>query len=465
MADQPHVVVIGGGFGGLNVVKAMRGASLPITLIDRHNYHLFRPLLYQVAMAGLSPAEIASPLRVIFHRDKQVRTLLAEVTDLNTAEHQVILANGQTVPYDFLVVATGSAYDYFGHNDWLPNAPSLETVESALEIRRRLLCAYEAAELESNSAKRQAQLTFVVVGGGPTGVELAGAIGELARYTLTANFRTIDPADTQVILVESLDRLLSTFPADLATKAEQQLNALGVTVLTSSKVTEIAADHVTVETPTGTRIIPCCTTLWAAGVKASALAQVLHKRTGVELTRRGQVKILPDLTLPNHPEIFVIGDMSYLEQDGKPLPGLAPVAIQQGKHVARQIYRQIHTKPLLPFRYRDRGIMATIGRAAAVADVRGIHMSGLIAWLAWLVIHVINLIGFRNRIEVMSTWIWNYLTYARTVRLIIGQSATAAQPPPAPSGPAKAFRTQPVVVNGENGKHHERSQQAQGRST
>jgi NADH dehydrogenase len=338
-------------------------------------------------------------------------------------------------------------------------------VESALEIRRRLLSAYEAAELESDPAQQQAWMTFIIVGGGPTGVELAGAIGELARYTFKDNFRVIDPAKTQVILVESLDRILAAFPADLSAKAQEELGALGVTVLTSSKVTEIAADHVTVQTSEGVRVIPSCTTLWAAGVKASALGQVLHDRTGVELTRRGNVKILPDLTLPNYPEIFVIGDLTYLEQDGKPLPGLAPVAIQQGKHVAKQIHRQLQNKPMLPFHYRDRGIMATIGRAAAVADLYGVHLNGFIAWLAWLVVHIINLIGFRNRLEVLSEWVWNYLSYARTVRLIIRQEPPGAQPPPVTTAPAKQFQAQPRGSNGENGKDHERSQQAQGRAT
>jgi NADH dehydrogenase len=430
MSNQPHIIVVGGGFGGLNVVKALQDAPVQITLVDRHNYHLFRPLLYQVAMAGLSPADIASPLRVIFKRNKNVRTILADVTDIDTEQRQVILATGEQLAYDKLVVATGAVYDYFGNDAWGKYAPSLETVESALEIRRRVLAAYEAAELDPDPIQRQAWMTFVIIGGGPTGVELAGAIGEMANRTLHENFRNIDPANTKILLVEALDRLLVSFPTDLSDKARQALEKLGVTVRTNTKVTEIADTHITVQTGDRIEQIPCHTIMWAAGVKANALGQVLHQRAGVDIDRKGRIKVLPNLTLPNHPEIFAIGDITYFEQDGKPLAGLAPVAIQQGQHAAKQILRQLNGQPIQPFRYWDKGIMATIGRAAAVADIKHIHLSGYIAWLAWLFIHIIQLIGFRNRLSVLSQWVWNYFTYSRSVRLIVGRNAdvVASQP-------------------------------------
>ncbi|CAN5513305.1 NAD(P)/FAD-dependent oxidoreductase [soil metagenome] len=425
MSNQPHIVIIGGGFGGLNVVKALQGAPVQITLVDRHNYHLFRPLLYQVAMAGLSPADIASPLRVIFKQHKNVRTILGDVTDLDAEQHQVILATGERLTYDILVVATGAVYDYFGHTEWAKHAPSLETVESALEIRRRLLSAYEAAELELDPAQRQAWMTFVIIGGGPTGVELAGAIGEMANYTLRQNFRHIDPADTKILLVEALDRLLIAFPKDLSNKAHQSLEKLGVTVRTNTKVIEIADQRIKVQTGDNVETIASHTIMWAAGVKANALGQVLQQRTGAEIDRKGRVKVLPTLTLPNHPEIFAIGDITYFEQDGQPLAGLAPVAIQHVQHAAKQIVRQLNGQPLQPFRYWDKGIMATIGRASAVANIQKLHLSGYIAWLAWLFIHVIQLIGFRNRLSVLSQWMWNYFSYTRTVRLIVGRNEDA----------------------------------------
>ncbi len=425
LAKQPHIIVIGGGFGGLNVVKALQDAPVQITLIDRHNYHLFRPLLYQVAMAGLSPADIAAPLRVIFKRHQNVRTILADVTDIDAEQRQVILASGERLAYDLLVVATGAVYDYFGHASWAHHAPSLETIESALEIRRRVLSAYEAAELEPEPAARQSWMTFVIIGGGPTGVELAGAIGEMANRTLHENFRQIDPADTKILLIEALDRLLIAFPSDLSDKAHQALEKLGVTVRTNTKVIEIAEQHITVQTGDQLEKIAAHTMMWAAGVKANALGQVLQQRAGADLDRKGRVKVLPNLTLPNHPEIFAIGDLTYFEQDSQPLAGLAPVAIQQGQHVAKQILRHLSGQPLQQFRYWDKGIMATIGRASAVANIKNIHLSGYIAWLAWLFIHVIQLIGFRNRLSVLSQWVWNYFTYARSVRLIVDRRADA----------------------------------------
>ena len=437
MTNQPHIVVIGGGFGGMNVVKTLRAHPVQITLVDRHNYHLFKPLLYQVAMAGLSPGDIAFPLRAIFRANKNVRTILAEVIDLDPANQQVIFATGDKLAYDKLVVATGAIYDYFGHEEWRRPAPSLESVESALEIRRRVLAAYEAAELEPDPARRRVWMTFVIVGGGPTGVELAGAIGEMARTTLHENFRAIDPADTQVLLVESLDRILFAFPPELSVKAVRQLERLGVTVRTGARVVAITDDGVTLQAGDATEQIAARTVMWSAGIRATPLGQILHERTGVEIDRKGRVKILPNLTIPNYPNIFVIGDMTYLEEDGKLLPGLAPVAMQQGKHVAGQILRQLDNHPTVPFRYSDRGIMATIGRAAAVAEIKNIRLAGFTAWLAWLFIHLINLIGFRNRLSVLIQWMFNYFTYLRTVRLIVGQSAdvTQGEPRPEPQAP------------------------------
>jgi len=445
MTNQPHIVVIGGGFGGMHVVKALRNRPVQVTLVDRHNYHLFKPLLYQVAMAGLSPGDIAFPLRAIFRDNKNVRTILAEVVDLDPATQQVIFATGDKLAYDKLVVATGAIYDYFGREEWRRPAPSLESIESALEIRRRVLAAYEAAELEPDPTRRRAWMTFVIVGGGPTGVELAGAIGEMARTTLRENFRAINPADTQVLLVESLDRILIAFPPDLSVKAVQQLERLGVTVRTGALVVAITDDGVTLQANNGTEQIAACTVMWSAGIRATPLGQILHERTGVEVDRKGRVKILPDLTLPNYPDVFVIGDMTYLEEDGKLLPGLAPVAMQQGKHVAAQILRQLANHPTLPFHYADRGIMATIGRAAAVAEIKNIHLSGFMAWLAWLFIHLINLIGFRNRLSVLIQWMFNYFTYMRTARLIVGESADVTQGTPHPATPAP--ETHPALTN------------------
>ncbi|MDQ3249293.1 MAG: NAD(P)/FAD-dependent oxidoreductase [Chloroflexota bacterium] len=431
---QPHVVVVGGGFGGLNVVKALRDQPVQITLVDQRNFHLFRPLLYQVAMAGLSPGDIAFPLRAIFRNNKNVRTILAEAIDIDPLQRQVILAAGEPLLYDKLVIATGAVYDYFGHDEWRQPAPSLESVESAEEIRRRLLAAYEAAELEPDPAQRQAWMTFVIVGGGPTGVELAGAIGEMARTTLRDNFRAIDPAATKVILVEALDRILIEFSPALSRKAQRQLEQLGVTVRTGVKVVEITDRQVTVQIGEQTEQIACRTTMWGAGIKATPIGRVLHQRTGVAVDRKGRVKILPDLTIPEHPDIFVIGDVSRLEAAGKPLPGLAPVAIQQGKHVAKQILRQLQGQPTTPFHYSDRGTMATIGRAAAVAKIKNVELSGFTAWVAWLAIHIVYVIGFRSRLSVISQWVFNYFTYLRTARLIVGGSTdmTDGQAPPAP---------------------------------
>ena len=420
MARRPKVVIVGGGFGGLSAARSLRGVPVDVTLIDKENYHLFLPLLYQVAIAGLSPGDIAAPLREVFSKHKNIRTLMGEVTSIDV-ENQRVIYDGGELPYDALIVAAGSDYHYFGHDQWRPYAPSLDSLQSALEIRRRLLCAYEQAEQEPDAAQRQALMTFIVVGAGPTGVELAGAIAEMARHTLKDDFRLADPQQTRVILIEALERVLPSFPTDLSEKARQSLARLGVTVRTGTRVVEITDTCVMIESPQGERErIPCHTAMWAAGVKASGLSQVLHERTGVELDRAGRVQVAPDLSIPNYPTLFVVGDMVHLEQEGRPLPGLAPVAMQQGVHAARQIRRWLLAgQPTQPFRYVDRGTMATIGRAAAVADLRRFHLSGFLAWLIWLFIHLMYLVSFRNRLLVFVQWTWNYLTFRWGVRLIV----------------------------------------------
>jgi NADH dehydrogenase len=424
----------------------LRGVPVDVTLIDKENYHLFLPLLYQVAIAGLSPGDIAAPLREIFSKHKNIRTLMGEVTAIDV-EHRRVIYDGGELLYDALIVATGSKYHYFGHEQWRPYAPSLDGLASALELRRRLLCAYEQAEQEIDAARRQALLTFVVIGAGPTGVELAGAIAEMARYTLKDDFRLADPQQTRVILIEALDRVLPPFPPALSEKAHQSLARLGVTVRTGTKVVQITDTHVMVEAPPGAReCLPCRTAVWAAGVKASGLSQVLHERTGVELDRAGRVRVAADLSIPNHPELFVVGDMVHLEQDGRPLPGLAPVAIQQGAHAARQIRRWLlEGQPTRAFHYTDRGTMATIGRAAAVADLRSTHLSGLLAWLIWLFVHLMSLVGFRNRLIVFVQWTWNYFTFRRAARLIVehgqrGGAVPSTSPLPAPAPPSAPDR-------------------------
>jgi NADH dehydrogenase len=439
------VVIVGGGFGGLAAAKSLRGVPVDVTLIDKENYHLFLPLLYQVAIAGLSPGDIAAPLREIFGKHKNIRTLMGEVTGIDVENRRVIYHGGE-LPYDALIVAAGSKYHYFGHDQWRPYAPSLDGLASALELRRRLLCAYERAEQEADAGRRQALLTFVVIGAGPTGVEMAGAIAEMARHTLKDDFRLADPQHTRVILIEALDRVLPPFPAALSEKARQSLARLGVTVRTGTKVVEITDTHVVVEASPGAQErLPCRTAMWAAGVKASGLSQVLHERTGVALDRAGRVQVAPDLSIPDHPELFVVGDMAHLQQEGRPLPGLAPVAMQQGAHAAQQIRRWLQGQPTQPFRYADRGTMATIGRAAAVADLRSMQVSGLLAWLIWLFVHLMYLVGFRNRLMVFIQWTWNYFTFRRSARLIVehgqgGGAVPSTLPLPAPAPPSTPDR-------------------------
>jgi NADH:ubiquinone reductase (H+-translocating) len=425
-----RVVVIGGGFGGLQAVKALSRAPVDITLIDRRNFHLFQPLVYQVATGALSPGEIAAPLRWIFRRQENVRVMLESVAgfDLDAREVKLQPAVDGTgpdrVPYDTLIVAGGSAYSYFGHDDWRDAAPEVKSLESALDARRRILEAFEAAELETDPDKRAAWLTFVVVGAGPTGVEIAGQIAELARDTLPRDFREVDPRHGQVLLVETADRVLTTFPPNLSERAKRALEKLGVTPLLGHTVTGVDGDGVTVDGADGSRHVPARTAIWAAGVEASTLARVLGEATGAELDRTGRVTVQPDLTLPGHPEVFALGDMVRVADaggKGVELPGVAPVAMQQGRYAARVVRDRLEGRTTPPFHYRDKGNLATIGRAKAVADLPGLKLSGLPAWVTWLVVHLFYLIGFQNRLLVIIRWGISFVTRGRGARLITYQ--------------------------------------------
>ena len=408
---RPHVVILGGGFAGLNVAQKLGNAPVRITLIDRRNHHLFQPLLYEVAAAALSPSNIASPLRRVFRHQKNVTVLLGEATGIDLPGKRVILAD-DSIGYDYLVVATGGTHSYFGHDDWAPYAPGLKTVEDAVEIRRRVLLAFETAERESDPALQSPWLTFVIVGGGPTGVELAGAFADIARRTLSGDFRHCDPSKARIIVVEGQPRILPTYVPALSENAKDRLQGMGVEVRTGVHVTAIGPTGVSI----GDEVIAARTVIWSAGVKASPLGKTL----GVPLDRAGRVEVEPDLTVPGHPEVFVIGDLAALKQDGQPIPGVAPAAIQEGQHTAKNIRRRLSDKPYVPFRYRDKGSLATIGRAAAVAQIGDLHIGGFVAWLLWLVIHVAYLIGFRNRFSVLAGWGWAYLTWERGARLITG---------------------------------------------
>ncbi|HET7874101.1 MAG TPA: NAD(P)/FAD-dependent oxidoreductase [Methylomirabilota bacterium] len=411
-AALPHVVIVGGGFGGLNAAKRLAKYAVSVTLLDRRNYHLFQPLLYQVASAALSPADIATPLRSILRKARNVSVLLAEAEKVDLAGRRVVLDQGE-LTYDALVLAAGAGHSYFGHDDWELLAPGLKTLEDALEIRRRVLLAFEAAEREPDGAERRALLTFVIVGGGPTGVELAGALGEISRETIAHDFRVIDPTQARIILLEGGPRVLPSFPEGLSVAAEVALRRLGVEVRTNAQVTRITPDAVWI----GGQQIRSRAVLWAAGVAGSPLARSL----GVPLDRAGRVIAEPDLSIPGYPEAFVIGDLAaFTHQTGQPLPGLAPVAIQQGRAVAENVWRRLRGRPTRPFRYVDRGSMATIGRAKAVAVLGRLSLSGLPAWLAWLLVHIMFLIGFRNRFLVLFQWAWAYFTYQRGARLITG---------------------------------------------
>lgn len=418
-----EVVVIGGGFGGLNAVQGLKGADVHVTLVDRRNFHLFQPLLYQVATAALSPGDIASPLRVIFRRQSNVSVLLGEVTGFDLAARRVLLQDGE-LPYDTLIVATGSRHAYFGHDAWEQFAPGLKTVEDALDIRRRIFTAYEAAERETDPERRRAWLTFVVVGGGPTGVELAGALREIAALAVRDNYKRVTPDDIEVVLVEMSEEVLSNYPLGLARRAGQQLERLGVTVRTGAKVTAVDESSVTIEANGSPQVLTTHTVLWAAGVQASPLGRALCAAAGCETDRLGRVKVNPDLTLPGHDEVFVIGDLAHLaHQGGQPLPGVAPVAMQQGNYVAKAIRARLAGGPVAAFHYRDKGSMATIGRAAAVAQIGPLRLGGYPAWLAWLFVHLLYIVEFDNRLLILVQWAWNYFTRNRGARLITGHEA------------------------------------------
>jgi len=409
-AGAPRVVVIGAGFAGLNAARALAGRPVRVIVVDRRNHHLFQPLLYQVATAALSPGDIAAPIRHVLRAQRNAEVILGDVARVDAAARTLHLADGARVPYDLLVVATGATHSYFGHADWAPLAPGLKTLEDALEIRRRIFTAFERAEREPAPAARRALLTFVVVGAGPTGVELAGALAEIARYTLSADFRHISPENARVVLLEAAPRVLPAYPERLSEAARRQLERIGVEVRTSAQVTGIDAAGVAV----GGERIESRTVLWGAGVAASPIAASL----GAPLDGSGRVEVRPDLSVPGHPEIFVAGDLARIVQDGAPVPGVAPAAIQEGRHGARNALRRARGRRTLPFRYRDRGALATIGRAAAVGNVRGLELTGLPAWLAWLGVHIAFLIGFRNRVAVLLGWAWSYATFDRGARLI-----------------------------------------------
>lgn len=416
-----RVVIVGGGFGGLNAAKALGRAPVDVTLIDRRNFHLFQPLLYQVATGALSPGEVASPLRHVVGRNKNTRVLLNEVSAIDAGARELILSSGDRVGYDTLILAAGARHHYFGHPEWERIAPGLKTIEDATEMRSRILRAFEMAERESDPDLRRGWLTFVIIGGGPTGVELAGAVGEIANDTLQYDFQTIDPRDANINLVESGDRVLSTFDPHLSAKAEQALIRLHVRTLTGALATAVDENGVTIRTGKTEKRLAAKTVLWAAGVLASPIGRALHDATGCELDRIGRVVINPDLTIPGHPEIFVIGDMAnFSHQGGKPLPGVCQPAMQQGVYAARTVLARLGNRTMPGFRYIDLGSMATIGRGKAIAEIFGVRLHGYIAWLTWLFIHLMYLIEFDNRLLVLVEWAYNYVTRNRGARLITG---------------------------------------------
>ena len=407
---KPHVVIVGAGFGGLEAAKKLIDEPVRMTVIDRTNHHLFQPLLYQIATAALSPADIAAPIRGILGRCRNTEVVLAEVKAVNV-EARTVNTGEREIEYDYLILATGARHSYFGHDEWEKFAPGLKSLEDAIEIRRRLLLAFEYAEKINDEAARKAAMTFVIIGGGPTGVEMAGAIAEIARYTLAKDFRHIDPSSARVVLVEGDKRIISAFPEDLSAKALEQLKELGVEVHTGIHATNLTEAGLQV----GDEYIPCRVKIWAAGNTASFVG----KTTGAPVDRAGRVIVNDDLTIPGHPEVQVIGDLANFSHDGgKPLPGVSPVAMQQGRHAARNILAMMQGREPERFRYWDKGSMATIGRNRAVADLHWFHFSGLLAWLAWLFVHIIFLVGFRNRLAVLFQWAWAYITFNKGARLI-----------------------------------------------
>ncbi|MDP9253439.1 MAG: NAD(P)/FAD-dependent oxidoreductase [Verrucomicrobiota bacterium] len=419
--QKPHVVIVGAGFGGLEAAKKLECEEVRVTIIDRTNYHLFQPLLYQVATAALSPADIAAPVRAIFSKCRNMEVMLAEVQAVDVAAKKIETTDS-AISYDYLILATGSRHSYFGHDDWEKLAPGLKSLEDAIEIRRRLLMAFEYAEKIPDETARSAAMTFVIIGGGPTGVEMAGAIAEIARYTLAKDFRHIDPSSARVILIEGEPRVLAAFPEDLSASALQQLRDLGVEVRTGVHATNLTDAGVEV----GGEFIPCRVKIWAAGNNASFVGGTL----GVPVDRAGRVMVNDDLTIPDYPEVQVIGDLAnFSHQTGQPLPGVSPVAMQQGRHAARNILAMIDGRKPQRFWYWDKGSMATIGRNKAVADLNFVHVSGLPAWLVWLFVHIVFLVGFRNRIAVLLQWAWAYFTFNKGARLITRNFQAEMRPP------------------------------------
>jgi NADH dehydrogenase len=420
-SKRPHAVIVGAGFGGLEVAKKLAGEDVRVTVIDRTNHHLFQPLLYQVATAALSPADIAAPVRAVLSKCKNVEVMLAEVQSVDVDGKKVKMTDGE-VGYDFLVLATGARHSYFGHPEWERLAPGLKSLEDAIEIRRRILMAFEYAERIRDEALRKAAMTFVIIGGGPTGVEMAGAIAEIARYTLARDFRHIDPSTARVILIEGEQRVLAAFPEDLSASALKQLIDLGVEVRTGVRATNLTDTGLEV----GGEFIPCRVKIWAAGNNASFVGQSL----GVAVDRVGRVIVNNDLTIPGHPDVQVIGDLAdFSHQTGQPLPGVSPVAMQQGRHAARNILAMIEGRNPQRFWYWNKGSMATIGRNKAVADLNFVHFSGLPAWLAWLFVHIIFLVGFRNRLVVLFQWAWAYFSFNKGARLITRNFQSEQRPP------------------------------------
>ena len=411
----PHVIIVGGGFGGLWATRALASAPVRITLIDRCNHHLFQPLLYQVATAGLSAPDIAAPLRHILRKQRNVEVRLAEVRHITGADKRITLEDGDELAFDYLLVATGATHAYFGHDEWAAHAPGLKTLDDALQLRRHLLLAFERAEAETEAEKRAAWLNFAIVGGGPTGVELAGTLAEIARHTLVNEFRNINPSDARVRLVEAGPRVLASFPEDLSLKACKQLQKLGVDVVTGTPVTDINETGYRL----GDEFVAARTVVWAAGVAASPLAKSL----GVPLDKAGRVPVLSDLSVPGYPDIFVAGDLASVQQDGKPVPGVAPAAKQMGRQVAASIRARLVDKAAAAFHYKDYGNLATIGRMAAIVHFGKLKLSGLLAWWFWLAAHVFFLIGFRNRLVVLLNWAWAYWSYQRGARIILGSAA------------------------------------------
>ena len=419
LSSRPDVVILGGGFGGLYAAKAL-GNHAKVTVIDRRNFHLFQPLLYQVATGSLSPGEIAAPLRSLLRKQRDTFVLLDEATDLDPVTHRVVLASGACIPYSHLIVATGSRNHYFGNESWQGLAPGLKSIEDATAMRRKILYAFESAEREPDPSVRRAWLTFVVVGAGPTGVELAGALAEIARDTLRQDFRHFRPEESRILLLDGSPRVLQSYPQDLSEQAARLLIKLGVLPRNNVRVVAMDAEGLKLTTPAGEERLATRTVLWAAGVRASPLGSVLAARIGAELDPQGRVKVTPDLSIPRHPNIFVVGDLAYLEQDGKPLPGVAPVAMQQGRYVAALIRTQTQGRTHPPFAYRDKGSLAVIGRAAGVADFGHWHFHGWPAWMLWLFVHLLYLAQFRNRVLVLIRWGFQYLTFDRGARLITG---------------------------------------------